>query len=157
MTRSFHAVFFALNLLSFSIMASAQDSIYRGVDAKGQTVYSNSAKGLGGARKIQLPEPVLTGAESPKMEQAPAPAIVAPRSATPGAALSGELSRFEQAQVRLRDAQNIYDAGEEPTPGERLGTAGGGSRLAPGYYERREREAKVLAEARTFAVEAGAR
>lgn len=155
MIRSPLAIFLTLGALAASASVAAQDSIYRGVDAKGQTVYSNSSKGLSGARKIQLPEPVLTGVEPPQGVQAP----TSPTSRLPisNAAASGGVSRFEQAQDRLREAQNIFDVGDEPAPGERLGTATGGSRLAPGYYERREREAKALAEARAAAFEAGSR
>lgn len=138
--------------LACAASANAQDAIYRGVDAKGQTVYSNSPKGLAGARKIMLPEPVLAGTEPPQAAQASAGMPAAPPPLSGG----GAASRAEQTQARLRDAQRAFDAGDEPAPGERLGTAGGGSRLAPSYYERRDREAKTLAEARA-AAESGAR
>lgn len=40
------------------------------------------------------------------------------------------------ARSRLEDAQRRRVAGAEPLPGERLGLAGGGARLAPRYFER---------------------
>jgi hypothetical protein len=45
---------------------------------------------------------------------------------------------YVQAHEALRAAEERRDHGIEPLPGERLGIAGGGSRLAPEYFERQK-------------------
>jgi hypothetical protein len=42
------------------------------------------------------------------------------------------------AEQSLRAAEEAKRSGEEPLPGERLGTAGGGSRLSDEYFERQK-------------------
>lgn len=53
------------------------------------------------------------------------------------------LAALERAQADIVEANRALalaveqrERGAEPLPGERLGTAGGGSRLAPAYFER---------------------
>lgn len=53
------------------------------------------------------------------------------------------LAALERAQADIVEANRMLalaleqrERGAEPLPGERLGTAGGGSRLAPAYFER---------------------
>jgi hypothetical protein len=43
------------------------------------------------------------------------------------------------AHTALQNAQSARELGVEPQPGERLGTAGGGSRLSEEYWERQKR------------------
>jgi hypothetical protein len=38
----------------------------------------------------------------------------------------------------VRSAEAARDAGKEPLPGERIGTAGGGSRLTDAYLQRQK-------------------
>lgn len=52
------------------------------------------------------------------------------------AALEGAQQEIIAAERGLADAKRRLSQGEEPLPGERLGTAGGRSRLAPAYFER---------------------
>lgn len=64
----------------------------------------------------------------------------------------GALDRaYEEVLAARRNLQEIEDrqkAGVEPLPGERLGIAGGGSRLGPDYFARQEQLAKDVQEAR---------
>jgi hypothetical protein len=52
------------------------------------------------------------------------------------------------AQKMLRAAESRRDEGAEPLPGERIGVAGGGSRLAPEYFARQEALEKDVGAAR---------
>jgi hypothetical protein len=54
----------------------------------------------------------------------------------------------QQAEKALRDAEAAQAAGKEPLPGERLGTAGGASRLTDEYWDRQKALAAAVAEAR---------
>lgn len=65
------------------------------------------------------------------------------------------LEQRRQAQQQLEDARSALSRaeeaqanGKEPLPGERLGTAGGGSRLSDDYWARQQRLADAVKEAR---------
>jgi hypothetical protein len=48
-------------------------------------------------------------------------------------------SRLRGAQEALKNAEAALAAGKEPLPGERIGIAGGGSRLTEGYFDRQKK------------------
>jgi len=50
--------------------------------------------------------------------------------------------RVSNAEKAVRSAEAARDAGKEPLPGERIGTAGGASRLTDAYWQRQ----KILEE-----------
>jgi len=76
------------------------------------------------------------------------PGNISPSPAPSGARPPAEPSRpqkLDAADAELREAQRAYDAareavdkGKEPLPGERLGTATGGSRLSDEYFARQK-------------------
>jgi hypothetical protein len=55
---------------------------------------------------------------------------------------------IQQAEKNLRDAEAAQATGKEPLPGERLGTAGGASRLTEEYWQRQKTLEASVAEAR---------
>jgi hypothetical protein len=52
-----------------------------------------------------------------------------------------------RAEMLLDDARKRLEAGAEPLPGERIGTASGGSRLSDDYHARQKRLAEEVAVA----------
>ena len=56
--------------------------------------------------------------------------------------------QLEEARNALSRAEEAQINGKEPLPGERLGTAGGGSRLSDDYWARQQRLADAVKEAR---------
>jgi len=46
--------------------------------------------------------------------------------------------RISNAEKAVRSAEAARDAGKEPLPGERIGTAGGASRLTDAYWQRQK-------------------
>ena len=144
-----HAILrIAVLSLAIPFSAMAQEAIYRGVDAQGNTVYTNSPKGLQNARTIDVPPSVLIGTVPPSTPAA-APKSLAVQAASARASLPAPPPASpEQAQSKLKAAQRAAESGQEPLLGERLGTAGGGTRLATVYFERQERLANELAQAR---------
>jgi len=52
-----------------------------------------------------------------------------------------------RAEMLLEDARKRMEAGAEPLPGERIGTATGGSRLSDDYHARQKRLAEEVAVA----------
>lgn len=67
-------------------------------------------------------------------------ALAAAAVAQPG---GSELDRayddMLSAHTELQKAQSARELGVEPLPGERIGTAGGGSRLSEEYWQRQKR------------------
>jgi len=51
----------------------------------------------------------------------------------------GAQDKVRSAEEALRNAEAARAAGKEPLASERLGTAGGGSRIADAYYERQKK------------------
>lgn len=76
--------------------------------------------------------PVTTTPASQLPGMSSEPTKAAPARLTLEAAM-GEINAAEAA---LAAAQRRLELGREPLPGERLGLAGGGSRLSPEYHER---------------------
>lgn len=140
-----------LSLSAIASLVMAQDGvIYKGVDDKGRVVYASSPKGLRHPQKLVLPAPPISGTSSPA---APPPASVSVSASAPASNGSPPLDGpappdvrpgLSAAQAALAQASAEQDAGKEPLPGERLGTAIGGSRLAPAYFARQEALAKAV-------------
>ena len=133
----------ALLLAGASALAAA-DTIYK-YERDGRTIYSDSpVRGAKLVERIDLP--------------APPPAVPGPRGEPRGA--SSDLAETRAAELDIADRQ-IKDAaralkeaearqkrGVEPLPGERLGKVGGGSRLAPSYFNRQQDNAADVDAAR---------
>jgi hypothetical protein len=56
--------------------------------------------------------------------------------------------QLRQAEEAVRQAEAALANGKEPLPGERIGTAGGGSRLNDAYWERQKKLREDLVKAR---------
>lgn len=137
-------------LIVVSCLASqcsvAADSIWKGFDSKGNVVYSNSPKDLKNPQKVVLPEVSIS---SPDNQGQPAlPPSMTPQQSRPPASVSRKDT--QAAEDAVASALAAQKSGEEPLPGERLGTAGGGSRLSPAYYARQEALAAAVREAKSL-------
>jgi hypothetical protein len=56
--------------------------------------------------------------------------------------------KVQAAQQALKEAEAAREAGKEPYAGERIGTAGGSSRLTDAYFERQRRLEAAVEKAR---------
>jgi len=56
--------------------------------------------------------------------------------------------KVRAAEQKLRDAEAALAGGKEPLEGERIGTAGGGSRLSETYFERQRKLQASVEDAR---------
>jgi hypothetical protein len=63
-------------------------------------------------------------------------------------------SRARTAEETLKKAEAAREAGKEPLPGERLGTAGGASRLTDDYWKRQKKLEEAVESARRNAEQA---
>ena len=133
----------ALLLAGASALAAA-DTIYK-YERDGRMVYSDSpVKGAKLIERIDLP--------------APPPPVQAPRAEPRGgmselaetraAELNAADEQIKEAARVLKEAEARQQQGIEPLPGERLGKVGGGSRLAPSYFNRQQDNAADVDSAR---------
>ena len=58
------------------------------------------------------------------------------------------VDKVQSAEQTLRDAEAARAAGKEPLAGERIGTAGGGSRLGEAYFDRQRKLEEAVERAR---------
>ena len=68
----------------------------------------------------------------------------------------GAQEKVRAAEQRLRDAQAARDNGKEPLPSERIGTAGGASRLNDAYFQRQRMLEEAVGKAQREVDEARA-
>ena len=128
--------------------ANAVDAqmIGRYVFPDGRVVYSDQpVPGAKLVNEVAPPPPASAPPSVPREGKAAAP------GADPGAARVQRLSQAD-AEVRaateaLERARGQLQAGSEPLPGERTGTASGGSRLNEAYQARQEGNQRAVAEA----------
>jgi len=134
----------ALLLAAGTAGAQAQ-TIYKYQRPDGEIVYSDSP--VKGAKPIgQIdPEPAPAASQPAQGEVPPhAPDLAERRSA----ALDDADARIKAAAQALKEAEERRQKGTEPLPGERLGNAGGNSRLAPRYFSRQQDNAADVDAAR---------
>jgi len=133
----------ALLLAGASALAAA-DTIYK-YQRDGRTVYSDSpVKGAKLVERIDLPAP--PPAVSPARGETGG--SVSDLAETRAAELAAADAQIKEAARVLKEAEARQEQGAEPKPGERLGTAGGNSRLAPSYFSRQQDNATEVDMAR---------
>jgi hypothetical protein len=86
--------------------------------------------------------PTATPRPLPGMSSEPTPA-----SAQKARPIDAAIQEIESAERALQVARRRLELGREPLPGERLGLAGGGSRLSPEYEARVAGLEKEVADA----------
>ena len=117
--------------LALAATAAQGQTVFRSVMPDGSIVYGDKpAPGAKEAREISLPPPnIAKPPPAPPKKSAPATA--------PGQPAAGSADDpVRSAEQDLQKAKAALEAGREPQPGERIGTAGGASRLTDAYFER---------------------
>src|SRR5688500_11833288 len=128
-------------LLLASAVAAAQ-TLYKSTMPDGRIVYSE--KPAAGAKRVDTVEPppaktgttTITDQEKVRAQQA------GQRAA---AQQSGAL---DDARKQLKQAEASREAGQQRRPGERIGTAGGASRLSAAYHARQKSLEATVEQAR---------
>lgn len=141
----------SLATLVIALPASAQP-VYKSTMPDGRVIYGPEP--VPGARKVDTitPPPASTGVTTlTPGEKAAADALERGKSE------SDVESEIATARAELKAAEAARDGGKEPLPGERLGTAGGGSRLTDAYFARQKMLEDDVAKARRRLEEAQAK
>ena len=117
--------------LALAATAAQGQTVFRSVMPDGSIVYGDKpAPGAKEAREISLPPPnIAKPPPAPPKKSTPATAPGQPAADPPA-------DPGKRAERELQKAKAALEAGREPQPGERIGTAGGASRLADAYFER---------------------
>jgi hypothetical protein len=122
--------------------AGAQ-AIYKSTMPDGKVIYGE--KPAPGAKKVETIEtpPAQTGV----MPVTPEERARAQQPARPPA-LPDRSQDAQEARLALKKAEVALEEGKTPLPGERIGTAGGGSRLTEAYFARQKSLEDAVAAAR---------
>ena len=128
------ALAIVIGTLLLSSAALAAQTLYKSTMPDGKVIYSE--KPAPGAKRVDTVEPPpaktgITAATPQERDRASQAAAKAGAAAQPSGAL-------DDARKALQKAEAARDAGKEPLAGERLGTAGGASRLTEAYFERQK-------------------
>lgn len=153
MMKSLISLTVAILGTAVAVAAHAQ-AVKKYVTPEGKTIYSDQpvpgAKEVG---KVAPPPPVHPAAREAAKDAARRDAKALEDAGAK--AEDARRARIEAAQAELEKAQRALKEGTQPLPGERTGTAGGGSRLNEAYHERQklnhlavERAQRKLDEAR---------
>jgi hypothetical protein len=137
--------FAALLVLAAVAVPAAAQTVYRYVTPDGRTIFSDQP--VPGARlqgTVAPPAPP-SGAPAPVESRTPPPAQ--PAGDTRAQRLREATQEMEAATQALAQARAQLEAGKEPLPGERTGTAGGGSRLNDAYWARQAANEAAVAKA----------
>ena len=128
-------------VLAFALGAAdapAQQPIVKSIMPDGKVIYGEKAMpGAAKVEKIEAPPPKTGVTGLTPEERARAAQLERERGQAAAAAASGQKGG-DDARKRLQEAEAARDKGKEPLPNERIGIAGGGSRLTEAYFARQK-------------------
>jgi hypothetical protein len=132
------------------VLASAQaQEIKKYITPDGKIIYSDEP--IPGAREagsVAAPPPVDPEARERAQEEARENARRAEESSKRAEEEeSTGQADLASAELRLQKAVEALEAGKEPLPGERKGTAGGASRLTDAYFNRQKANEQAVRDA----------
>ena len=148
MTRAERFAFIAASLLLATSFIAEGQVAKKYVTPDGKTIYSDVP--VPGAREVGevAPPQKVNPEDAGKAEQASRTDAERAREADKrlqeGADRQG---RIQAAEAQLERARNALASGREPLPGERIGVAGGGSRLTDAYNERQKANERAVEQA----------
>ena len=120
-------------------------AMYKSTMPDGKVIYGEKpAPGAQRVETIASPPPktgitVVTPAEKTQVDE---------RIRQRSAAENAKQRELDDARRQLQQAETALEAGKEPLPGERIGTAGGASRLTDAYFERQKKLEQAVESAR---------
>jgi hypothetical protein len=133
-------------VLATCVAAASAETVYKYERRDGKVIYSDApvrgAKLIGRFELVPVPAATESGRREPPRQ--PADATAERREQ----ALDEADARIKAADQALKDAQERQQQGVEPLPGERLGIAGGHTRLSPAYFSRQRDNAADVDAAR---------
>jgi hypothetical protein len=138
-----HRILLLMVIAAAAFQVSAETA-YRSVDEHGNVTFSDTpVSGAAQEEKVKIDAPAPSAASQQETRQREAELQKAASQA--GATTSaGQADKKKAAGQNVQDAEKRLEDASQVGEGDRVGTAGGGSRLTPEYQERvREAEAEV--------------
>lgn len=146
------ATVFLLLMCIFPFAAAEQETVYRSVEPDGTVTYSawppTDARKVEPVRIDTLSPEQRRAVESLREEEREENAAVSERMVKRERRLTGADESVTRAIERLNAAELALKQGRAPLPAERIGTAGGRSRLTEAYFERLSQLEKAIEDAR---------
>ena len=135
-----------LLLITIAIAASqvSAETAYRSVDEQGNVTFSDKpASGATQKEQFSIDAPAPSTEKQLETQQREAELQKAASQAGTSSA-PDKADQKKAARQTVQDAEKRLEEARQVRPGDRIGTAGGGSRLTPEYHERvHDAEAKV--------------
>ena len=130
--------------VSFAASGAFAQTMYKSTMPDGRVIYSE--KPVPDAKRVDTVTPpppksgitTVTPQEKARVEQ----------QAKQRAAVDRSQNALEDTRRQLQQAEAARESGKEPLPGERLGTAGGASRLTDAYHARQAGLEQAVQDAR---------
>lgn len=148
MTKARRFASVAASLLLVTALVAEAQVARKYVTPDGKIIYSD--KPVPGAREVGevAPPPKVDPEGRSKTEQAAqTDAQRAAEAEKRAQEVSAREDQIQTAEKQLENARNALANGKEPLPGERIGTAGGASRLTDAYYERQKANERAVEQA----------
>lgn len=128
-------------LLGTGILAVHAQPAYRAVDEQGNVTFSDTpVPGAVEETRISIDAPTPTPAEVEESKRKAAELLDAASQTSPPTTTSepapGQAEQRQAAQQALQEAEQQLEEARQVGPGDRIGTASGGSRLTPQYLKR---------------------
>lgn len=122
--------------------------VFKSTMPDGKIVYGEEP--VPGAKRVETiePPPAKTGVRGLTPEEKARAEQEAKQRAAAGAASAMKQGGIDDARKRLQQAEAALEGGQEPLPNERIGLAGGGSRLTDAYHARQKSLAAAVEAAR---------
>ena len=139
---------FLLLLLLITAAGLSAQPVFKSTMPDGKVVYGE--KPAPGAAKVETlePAPAKTGVIGLTPEEKALAEQLGKQRAAGATAAAASQRNVEEARRQFQQAEAARDAGKEPLPGERIGLAGGGSRLTDAYAERQKNLEEAVRVAR---------
>jgi hypothetical protein len=133
-------------LLSIALLAqpALAQMLYKSTMPDGRVVYGDQP--APGAVKVEATKPDISNKGI--VTSTPKEAAAVKQLETERSQRQAAEERVRAADLALRDAEARRAAGQEPLPGERIGTAGGASRLTDDYLKRQKSLDDAVEQAR---------
>jgi hypothetical protein len=135
MTQRLKSAFVLLVLCALGSTPIMAQTMFKSTMPDGRVIYSDKA--APGATKVESSKPDTSKKGIQTLSTGEAAAVKQMEQDRLKREGAGE--NVGAAEKALRDAEAALDAGKEPLPGERTGTAGGGSRLNDDYWKRQDK------------------
>ena len=137
MTKRFTSVLLLAAFCALGGAAAVAQTMFKSTMPDGRVIFGD--KPVDGATKIEAIKPDTAKRGIQTLSTGEAAAIKQAEQEKEKLKRQRGDDSVQAAEKALRDAEAALAKGEEPLPGERTGTAGGGSRLNEAYWQRQQK------------------